>query len=168
METRRVTIRILGTEGVGKTSLLELLGKFAARSGAGGEGFYLPPLVEQKGVVLDMLETHFSDLDSGAAEADMWYLVVGADDGPLDIDELLRGRNMRLDGVFFNKFDLLGYDDELIELAMIETRRLFYEIGMPDEGYSVFVGSVLDAAGGQVAAGISALEELLKDIVSRL
>ena len=98
----------------------------------------------------------------------MWYLVVGADDGPLDIDELLRGRNMRFDGVFFNKFDLLGYDDELIELAMIETRRMFYETGMPDEGYGVFVGSVLDAAGGQVAAGISALEELLKDIVSRL
>ena len=120
METRRVTIRILGTEGVGKTSLLELLGKFAARSGAGGE---IPGgcRISMKGVVLDMLETHFSDLDSGAAEADMWYLVVGADDGPLDIDELLRGRNMRFDGVFFNKFDLLGYDDELIELAMIET-----------------------------------------------
>ncbi len=167
METRRVTIRILGTEGVGKTSLLELLGKFAARSGAEGE---IPGgcRISMKGVVLDMLETHFSDLDSGAAEADMWYLVVGADDGPLDIDELLRGRNMRFDGVFFNKFDLLGYDDELIELAMIETRRMFYETGVPDEGYSVFVGSVLDAAGGQVAAGISALEELLKDIVSRL
>ena len=84
METRRVTIRILGTEGVGKTSLLELLGKFAARSGAGGE---IPGgcRISMKGVVLDMLETHFSDLDSGAAEADMWYLVVGADDGPLDL-----------------------------------------------------------------------------------
>lgn len=167
METRRVTVRLLGTEGVGKTSLLELLGGFAARSGAGGA---IPGgcRICMKGIELNLLETHFADLESGTPHADMWYLVVALDDGPMDIDELLSGKQLRFNGVYFNKCDAVDYDDDLIDLVQIDVRQQFYNCGFPDKGYSVFVGSALDAANGQVEAGISSLEAFLKDIVSHL
>ena len=70
--------------------------------------------------------------------------------------------------MFVNKRDAVDYDDDLIDLVQVETRSQLYAGGVPDKGYSVFAGSVLEAANGQVEAGISALEEFLKDIVTRL
>ena len=164
---RRVTVRLLGTDGVGKSTLIEVMAGFAARGGAGG---FVPGgcAVRLKGVEIYILETHFSELDYGKPDADMWYLLIAADDGPMDLDGLLTGKGLRFDGVFFNKCDAVDYDDDLIDLVQVETRSQLYAGGVPDKGYSVFAGSVLEAANGQVEAGISALEEFLKDIVTRL
>lgn len=69
---RRVTVRLLGTEGVGKSTLIEVMAGFAAR---GGDGGLVPGgcAVRLKGVEIYILETHFSELDYGKPDADMWY-----------------------------------------------------------------------------------------------
>lgn len=82
---KKVTVRLLGTDGVGISQILRLLSVFAARGGAGGE-IDGGCCIRMKGVELHILETHFADLKASTPEADMWYLVVAADDGPIDLD----------------------------------------------------------------------------------
>ena len=165
--SRRAIIRLLGTEGVGMSEILYLLSEFAARGGAGGA---VPGgcCIRMKGIELYILETHFSDFDVAVPEADMWYLVVAADDGPMDLDDLLPGKDLKFKGVFFNKCDLIDYDDELIELVQIDTCRQLYNSDVPYDNLKFIAGSARAAVYGQIEAGISALEELLKDIVANL
>ena len=93
---------------------------------------------------------------------------MAADDGPMDLDELLPGKDLKFKGVFFNKCDLIDYDDELIELVQIDTCRQLYNSDVPYDNLKFIAGSARAAVYGQIEAGISALEELLKDIVANL
>ena len=164
------TVRILGEKGVGKTSLLALLGSLAERGGAGGA---IPGgcLMRIGGAELRLLETEYSDFYGGGDRptADMWYLAVGLDEGPMDLDIQLRGLGIPgFEAVFLNKCDAVDYDDDLIELCIIETRRCLNCAKVYNDDTVFIAGSVTDAAAGQKRAGVEAIEALLRDISSHI
>lgn len=68
--------------------------------------------------------------------------------------------------MFLNKCDAIDYDDDIIDLAKIDVCHQLYVSGVPYDKLKFIAGSALDAARGQVEAGIAALEELLIHIVT--
>ena len=110
------TVRILGEKGAGKTCLLALLGSLAERGGAGG-AMLGGCLMRIGGAELRLLETEYSDFYGGGDRptADMWYLTVGLDEGPMNLDIQLRGLGIpRFEAVFLNKVPGEDRADEVI------------------------------------------------------
>lgn len=162
---RTITVRLLGTEGAGQSTLLQVLAKHVARQGASHsleDGYGL----DWKGVEITIRETHFFQLgEEPVPQADQWYLVVGLDEGPVDLDQLLPGAaDLPLRGVFMSKSDFVD-DDALVDLCKIETCSTLGQSGISSDTLTFIVGSAYDAAEGYVPNGISALEDLLEDII---
>ena len=163
-----VTVRFLGGSGAGQSGLLDQLAYIAARGGVGGA---VPGgcVFRMKGLELRLLETHFDDFKRGEApQADLWFLVVGLDEGPFELYEELPALGLgRVEGVFLNKCDIVD-EDELIDLVRLDTRSVLEENGLLSPDTVFITGSVAFAEQVQHRAGIEALEQLLKAIVARM
>ncbi len=163
---RTAVIGFMGARGAGITSLLGFIGGMAARAGA-GRADARGCVVSINGVTLDMREYHLGDLGGGPLKADQWYFVADAESPGLDAD--FRGSGIgRFEGVFINKCDLIDFDDELIDLAMIETCGCLNAGGLKTRDTPMIAGSVSWAAKGERAGGVNSIAELLNSIAARI
>ncbi len=164
--TRAVCIGVLGEKGVGITTLLEFIGAMAEKAGVGhatDEGC----VMKVNGVVYDLREYHMDDFLDGQPRADYWYYVADGSEGPCDMDVNFYVMGIeRVEAVFFNKCDLMDFDDELIDLEKIEARRCLELNRMPVDSILFIPGSATWAAEGKRAGGVNAVAELLQDILA--
>ena len=164
-QPKTITVRLLGREGAGQSTLLQALAKHAGRQGAVRsleDGYVLA----WKGAEVCIRETHFSQLqEEPVPQAGLWYLVVGLDEGPVDLEEeLVAAGRLPLRGVFMSKCDCAD-DDALVDLCRIETCSCLDNKGIRSDALIFIAGSAHAAAEGYGPGGISALEELLDDII---
>lgn len=164
--TRVVYIGVLGGKGAGITTLLEFIGDMAERAGV-GHTTYEGCVMKVNGVVFDLHEHHLDDFLEGQPRADYWYYVADGSEGPceMDVNFYIMGIE-RIEGVFFNKCDLIDFDDELIDLEKIEARRCLELNRIPVDGVPFIPGSAAWAAEGRLAGGVNAVAELLGSILA--
>ena len=164
--TNVVYIGVLGGKGAGITALLEFIGNMAERAGV-GHTTYGGCVMKVNGVVFDLHEHHLDDFLDGRPRADYWYYVADGSEGPceMDVNFYIMGIE-RIEAVFFNKCDLIDFDDELIDLEKIEARRCLELNRMPVDSILFIPGSAAWAAEGKRAGGVNAVAELLQNILS--
>lgn len=157
-------VRLLGEEGVGKTSLIKALVEVANLK---KETVFLDSdercSISWKGGKITFTETSFSQLQENSLKADLWYLIVAANEGPIDLEEEIEAlEGVVFCGVFYNKCDYVD-DEELIDLVSMEVLSILEENGHSEE-LKDFRGAAVENSD----IWRNSIEELLDDIVSKM
>ena len=140
---RSVSVCLLGAEGVGKSTLIRTLERFAGFPGASHteDGCVLL----WKDVQITVWETHLCQLKEGTVpHADFWYFIVGVDDGmTADLYQVLEDAvALPFRGVFMSKSDCLSFEDtEFIEDLQLEIEGYLEECNIITEKFTFIQGS---------------------------
>ena len=141
---RSVSVCLLGAEGVGKSTLIHTLERFAGFPGASHTEDSCVLL--WKDVQITVWETHLCQLKEGTVpHADFWYLIVGVDDGmTADLYQVLEDAAvLPFRGVFMSKSDCLSFieDTEFIEDLQLEIEGYLEEYDIITEKFTFIQGS---------------------------